>query len=355
MTRQAFAFGCVYNDRDFPADPSDLTSDQQAYQQHYTELFNTGVDEAEMKWPGWENPTSREAALRALQWMRDHNIAVRGHNLVWPGWRHLPADLHSLTNDPAALEHRIDTHIRDEASALAGQVAEWDVINEPYLNNDLMHILGNSAMATWFQIAHEADPSARLYLNETDVPNAHPSDRKYTALFNTVQALQHENAPIGGIGMQGHFADDLIAPADLLTIYDRFAKLNLPIRITELDIDASDEQLQADYFRDFLTVSFSHPDINGIILWGFWENQHWRPNAALFRKDWTIKPNGQVWKDLVLKKWKTNTDGTSAADGTYSTRAFLGDYEITITSNNHTQTAQASLPHEGRTIEVHLK
>jgi endo-1,4-beta-xylanase len=155
--------------------------------------------------------------------------------------------------------------------------------------------------------------------------------------------------------MESHFGDGLISPVDLIAIYDRFATLGIPIRITELDIDATDEQLQADYFRDFLTVSFSHPEINGILLWGFWEDQDWRPDAALFRKDWTIKPNGQVWKDLVLGKWWTRADGFSAADGTYSTRGFLGDYEMKVTAGNRSQSIAFSLPHEGRAVDVVLK
>ena len=53
--------------------------------------------------------------------------------------------------------------------------------------------------------------------------------------------------------------------------HKQFATLGLPVRITELDIDSNDEELQADYFRDFLTASFSHPNINGIMIWGFWE------------------------------------------------------------------------------------
>ena len=57
-----------------------------------------------------------------------------------------------------------------------------------------------------------------------------------------------------------------------------------PSASTELDINLADEQLQADYFRDFLVASASHPNINGIVLWGFWESQHWRHDAALFRK-----------------------------------------------------------------------
>jgi endo-1,4-beta-xylanase len=354
MTRHAFAFGCVYNDSRLVGTHA-LTADSQAYQEHFLELFNTGVDEAGMKWPSWENPASRQKAMQSLQWMRDHNIAVRGHNIIWPGWHHLPSDLPPLANDRAALESRIDDHIRDITTSLAGQVIEWDVVNEPQLNHDLMHILGDDALTGWFKLARQCDPNARLYLNETPVPTVPPRDERYDVLFNRVRALQQEGAPIGGIGMESHFGDGLISPVDLIAIYDRFATLGIPIRITELDIDATDEQLQADYFRDFLTVSFSHPEINGILLWGFWEDQDWRPDAALFRKDWTIKPNGQVWKDLVLGKWWTRADGFSAADGTYSTRGFLGDYELKVTAGNRSQSIAFSLPHEGRAVDVVLK
>jgi len=351
MQRYAFAFGCEYNDDHVISD----SSDDQVYREHYLQLFNTGVDEWGMKWAHWDVPADREKAMAALHWMHDHGIAVRGHNLVWPAWRHLPPDLRALANDPAALHKRIDDHIRDEVSALAGQVIEWDVVNEPYLNNDLMHILGGDAMAGWYKLAHQIDPSPRLYLNEEHVPDSPPRDQRYDALYNQALTLQQHGAPIGGIGMESHFQDGLTAPTDLLAIYDRLASLGLPIRITELDIDTNDEQLQADYFRDFLTVSFSHPQINGILLWGFWESQHWRPDAALFRKDWTIKPNGQVWKDLVLGKWWTSVDGVSAADGGYSTRGFLGDYQIKVTAGQHTQTLKINLPHEGRTVDVSLK
>ena len=354
MLRQAFTFGCVYNDGRFPAGGTP-SGDDLAYQRHFTQLFNTGVDEAGMKWPGWEDPAKQQAALRALAWMRDHGIAVRGHNLVWPGWKRLPADLRAMAGDPAGLEQRIDDHIRDEVGALAGKVTEWDVINEPYLNNDLMHVLGNKAMANWFKIARQADPDARLYLNETNVPTSPPADHRYDALYDEVRTLQSEGAPIGGIGMQSHFGDNLIAPVDLLAIYNRFATLGIPIRVTELDIDTSDEQLQADYFRDFLIAAYSDPEINGIMLWGFWEAQDWLPDAALFHKNWSIKPNGQVWKDLVLRKWRTNAIGKSGGDGVFSTRAFLGDYELTVTAGGQSHTVNLSLPAEGRTLEISLK
>lgn len=354
MLRHAFAFGCAYNDARFPPGIVE-SSDDRIYQQHFAQLFNTAVDESGMKWPSWQNPATREAAIRALEWMRDHGIAVRGHCLVWPGWRHLPPDLRALANDPPALERRIDDHIREMVGALSGKISEWDVVNEPYLNNDLMHVLGDGAMANWFKLARQADPSARLYLNEADVPDSPLGDRRYSALYDRVQSLKQEGAPISGIGMQAHFGEDLTPPTDLLAIYDRFADLGIPIRITEFDIDTADEQLQADYFRDFLTASFSDPEINGIVLWGFWEGQDWRPDAALFRKNWSIKPNGQVWEDLVMKKWWTNLHGTSAVDGTYSTRGFLGDYLLSAKSGQRCGTIEISLPREGGVANISIR
>ena len=118
MLRQAFAFGSVYNDKEFGAEAN--SADNQTYRQHFEELFNTGVDEVGMKWPSWENPAMQPATLQALQWMHDHNISVRGHCLVWPGWRHLPDDVRKLAGDHDALEKRIEGHLRDEVAAAQG-------------------------------------------------------------------------------------------------------------------------------------------------------------------------------------------------------------------------------------------
>jgi len=287
--------------------------------------------------------------------MREHVVRVRGHCMVWPSWKRTPTGLESLASDPAAMRKRADDHIRVVGKALAGQVEEWDVVNEPYANNDLLKILGDDVMAEWFKAARDVDPNARLYLNETGVPTSVPTDRRYDVLFGQVKRLQELGAPIGGIGMQAHFGGNLNPPANLLTIYDRFATLGLPIRITELDIDVQDEQLQADYLRDFLTASFSHPSINGILMWGFWEGEHWRPAAALWRKDWSVKPAGQAWLDLVRKQWWTTAEGTSTANGTFTIRSFLGDYTITVTSAGRTQTITATLPADGGDVRVVLK
>ena len=52
----------------------------------------------------------------------------------------------------------------------------------------------------------------------------------------------------------------------------------------------------------------------------------------MFRRDWSLKPNGGAYEDLVFKQWWTNADGKTATSGTFTTRGFLGDYEIEVSS-----------------------
>jgi endo-1,4-beta-xylanase len=91
------------------------------------------------------------------------------------------------------------------------------------------------------------------------------------------------------------------------------------------------------------------------MLWGFWENRHWRPQAALFASDWTMRPHGQAWMDLVNKQWKTDASATTDADGSISTRGFLGDYQITVTHGQRTKTAPAQLDRDGETVTITLE
>ena len=307
-----------------------------------------------MKWPGWEDPDARRAAIDAAAWVLDHGIALRGHCMVWPSWKRTPADLPSLADDPAAMEARVAGHIEDVGTYFAGKVIEWDVVNEPYNNNDLLKTLGRDAMATWFKLARAADPTAVLYLNEAGQPNSPPGHPRYDVFYDDLTMLKGEGAPIGGIGMQGHFGTDLRPPAELWSIYDRFATFGLPIRITELDIDVDDEQLQADYLRDFMTATFAHPATNGIILWGFWENHHWRPKAALWRADWSLKPVGQAWIDLVYGQWSTDAAGETGPDGRFAARGFYGDYDVTVTAGGKSKTVSASMPSGSLDLKVTL-
>jgi endo-1,4-beta-xylanase len=322
MTRHAFPFGSAV--------AADLllrdSAEGARYRDEVVRLFNRVVLENDLKWPQWEQ--NRDRAKKAVDWLRSKNIEIRGHNLVWPGERYLPRNVLALRNDRDALRRRIDDHILDEAAALAGKVVEWDVINEPYTNRLLQDVLGNEEMTHWFKLARQADPTAVLFLNDYPILTGQ-SDPHFDGFEKALSFLKDGGAPLGGIGVQGHYGATLPPVTQILAGLDRLAKFNLPIAITELDIDTTDEQLQADYLRDHTIACFSHPSVNQVIMWGFWEGRHWKPVAAPYRRDWSRKPAAQAWEDLIFKQWWTDGTAKTGPDGRLTLRAFQGDYEIT--------------------------
>lgn len=335
------------------------TTDGQNYRAKVQNDFNEISLGNNLLWHHWEDTDERtNTTLPAIKYLRDSGKAyTRGAHLVWGSFTNanMPADVPTLADDPTALSTRIDNHITDEVSGVAGSVDDWNVVNEPYSEHDVTDILGTGKVSHWFDVARQADAKAKLVLNDYDLIEDNGWDTRHQNFdYNMIQKTEADGAPIGGIGFQGHFSGlQLTPPEDLLNTFDKFGRLGLPMAVTEFDVSTDDEQLQADYTRDFLTMAFSDPQITGVGTWGMWEKNIWNPQAALFRTDWSAKPNGQVWEDLFNSRWTTHATGTSASDGSYSTRGFLGDYVVTVTANGATEKVHVSMPaNTGKTITV---
>ena len=65
-------------------------------------------------------------------------------------------------------------------------------------------------------------------------------------------------------------------------------------------------------------------------MWGFWSGSHWLPQGAMYASDWSSKPNALAYNRLLFQDWWTNNEGRSGDDGIFTSRAFLGDYQITV-------------------------
>lgn len=328
--------------------------DIERYWKEVRRLFNRVTLENGLKWKLWEI-WPRADTLEVVRWMRANDIEVRGHVLVWPSWKHTPRGLDRLANDPAALRARVLRHIGDVAGATRGRLVEWDVINEPYTNNDIMKVLGDEEMVRWFQAARAKTKFTKLFINDYGILSAGGLDASHQAHYEkTIRFLIDRGAPLDGIGMQGHFGDTLTPPARVLEILNRFAKFGKTIEVTEFDINNDDEQAQADYTRDFMTAVFSHPATNGIIMWGFWDGRHGKRSAPIFREDWSLKPSGRVWIDLVHKTWSTDVRCKTDERGTAKVRGFQGKYELTVRKRNLEVTFPLTVGPAGRTRHVIL-
>lgn len=347
MKRHAYPFGSAVVAADLLAE----SPDAEKYRAIVLEHFNRVVMENDLKWGSWEK--NRERSLAGLEWLKKNDVEVRGHVLVWPAYRWLPKDLPGLAEKPEALRERIDKRIEDAVAATRGKVVEWDVVNEPYANRDLMKVLGNEEMIRWFTLAHRANPDIRLFLNDYPILNT----RRNAHLDHFEKAigfLKDGGAPIGGIGVQCHYGNNVPSVSELWAGLERLAKMKLPIVATEFDIDTTDERFQADYLRDHLTAWFAHPGTDGFLMWGFWEGRHWRPRAALWRRDWSEKPAAKAFRELVLKEWWTNADLVTDESGSARVRGFLGRYAVTVTSGARRKEVTVGLGRETGVTRVVL-
>jgi GH35 family endo-1,4-beta-xylanase len=350
MMRHAFPFGSAISSAYIQSPRSD-PAEVARYREMIVRLFSTVAIENHLKWPGYLEWGGKDSVLDTLRWLKSENIPARGHVLVWPSWRNAPSFLRErFENDPDGLRKAIAEWITEIAGRTRGLLYEWDVLNEPVSKHVFMDMLGEEEMVEWFRLARQADPDVRLMINEFNIINGGHID----GYERIIRFLLDNGAPLNGIGIQSHLGMRPPGIPHVLAVLDRLSKFELPLIISEFDQPTSDEALQGRFMRDYMTAVFSHPAVDSFIMWGFWEPRHWRPEGALFRRDWSIKPNGQAYLDLVFDEWWTDEELATGPDGTCTVRAFLGSYEVEAAGGGLRKRALLDLLPEGTELEMQL-
>lgn len=286
---------------------------------------------------GWETPGTRDHFIANMKWLKDKGYAFRAHPVVWGKEDMSPTYIRKLAGDPAAMRKKIFEHVREivPLAAKAGAVT-FDVFNEPRDSSWLPSKAGDDIAHEVFRLTHELAPQQRLFINEYGIIVAGGANRKNIDLYkNWISNALAKNVPVSGIGIQGHFGAELTDPERVKAIFDEFAAFKLPIEITEFDVDTQDEDAQADYTRDMLTVAFAHPAVDTFITWD-WRDAAGHPTLAMFRPDWSEKPNHKAWMARVYKDWWTDASASTGVDGKAAARAFYGDYKITVSAGGKT-------------------
>ncbi|UCD52116.1 MAG: endo-1,4-beta-xylanase, partial [Phycisphaerales bacterium] len=204
--------------------------------------------------------------------------------------------------------------------------------------------LGEDINLWMYQRAHELDPDAKLFVNEFNILSVDQdfNEVQVDEYVAHTQRLIDQGAPIHGVGIQGHiwYEDIRTHPQVLKARLDKVATLGLPIWISEFDVADDDEQSNADKLEIVYRTAYSHPSVEGTMMWVFWAGASWRgPHAGLARRDWTLNEAGRRYEAL-LAEWTTNASGDTNADGRFSCRGFFGDYAVAVTSASTSAPAQ---------------
>jgi endo-1,4-beta-xylanase len=339
MVRHQFGFGTAV--------VADRIIDNKVYRDHLFEMFNEAVFENDLKWPRFIQAGTHSKILRALDTLDAHHMRVRGHCIIWPSYNHMPDFVEDLGNVPEAVRQAVDEHIDEVTRFTEGRMVDWDVMNEPYSEHDLQDMLGDQVMADWYKRARLNDRGVKLFINEYAIISAGAKNKpKQDYLYDLIRYIDSLGGGIDGIGMQGHMDGELSSITKVYEVIDRFASLGKEIKVTEHDINLTQREVQADYTRDFMTIVFSHPSVKSLLLWGFWAGAHWRPDCALFDLDWSVRPHGEVWHDLIRNRWWTPVmDTVTDKQGEYSFDGFLGTYSYRVSDGTSERSGTFTLDH----------
>ncbi len=349
MTKSAFEFGSAISGEIWDDD----NVDGNRYRSETLRLFNTASTENGLKIHRWYDLQHRYETMTMLADLKDAGFNIHGHVLVWPSWRktRIPLDRAQAaaeSGDVDMLRWMTNEFIRDVTLDTAGFVDAWDVMNEPWNNNDFMQVMGEDEMATWYRQADGYVPEATLYINDFGILNGSKFKENGHALeyHRVISKLVSDEAPLDAIGFQSHFGSLIPIPQVIETIA-AFEPFDKKFAITEFDARVSDDEAYGDYMGDLMTLAYSHPQFEAFILWGFWDKPHWLKNAPLYDEDWTPKHGLKVWENLVLGEWKTDEVAALSADGSATVVGHHGTYVISFGNTSavveHTRDAPATV------------
>ena len=253
----------------------------------YYTLWNQITCENESKWSSVEGSRGNfnwNGSDNAFNYAKSHNFTYKFHALVWgaqyPGW------LENLSP-----KERFAAYVNwfDHAKEKYNTLPMIDVVNEAVG----MHQKGNPMVKEslggggktgydWlikaFDMAYERWPDAILIYNDY---NSIQYD--IDPYIDLVRTLRDAGAPIDAYGNQSHAVANMNSTSLSNALNKQQDALQMPMFITELDIDIADDAQQKAQYQQVLPVMWEAPYCAGVTLWGYVLGRTWVDNSGLYR------------------------------------------------------------------------
>ena len=295
-----------------------------------------------------------DAARKQLDFVKENNIKVRGHVLVWhsqmPDWffkENFDDDGAWVSKE--VMIKRLENYIKNLMQTLKDEYPEvefyaWDVVNEAFSEQGTMREAGSnnivSGQSAWvkvfgddsfinyaFKFARQYAPEGcKLFYN--DYNEYTPAKRD--GIIKKIKELVKEGN-IDGIGMQSHIGMSYPSIELYEEAFRKYDELGLEIHITELDIDQKSNSQESmldlaqryqDVFNLFKKLVNEGVNLTAVITWGISDSSSWiggYPN--LFDTDYQAKDAFYAVADTDKEIQKIKTSSSLEYDGTDS------DYE----------------------------
>lgn len=270
--------------------------------------FNAITPENHMKWElihPEKNRYNWAGADRLVEFAEKNKLKVRGHTLVWHNQN--PPWLNQIRSKEEAL-NVLREHIYAVAGRYKGKIYAWDVVNEVfddyggYRGSIWYFLCGPEYIDRAFQWTKEADPSAKLFINDYNIETI---NRKSDAVYNYCKDAIKRRVPIDGVGFQFHIQGDREPNYDSIRKnIKRFVDLGLEVHITELDVrlpstkpSKEELELQGRIYGKLIELILEFEKTRVFTVWGFTDRYSWIPgffkgwgSATMFDENYQPKP-----------------------------------------------------------------
>ena len=281
--------------------------------------------------------------------------------------------------DTETVKKELERRYQEISSRYAHKIHTIEVTNEMNWEDGRTVFYADPSFIKWcYAMAEKYFPNNQLVVNEAVneswLDRGRTTDKYYAYIENTLL----KGGRIDAIGMQFHAwtSSDMIEteyartnkmlynPKAILERLDLYASFGKPLQITEITLSAAgpepeNEQIQAELLEGLYSTWFAHPNVEQIIYWNLVDGYAYvasddpevigksqgdmtigenRFYGGLLRFDMTPKPAYYVLKELIQKKWHTEVEADTDANGQIRFSGFVGEYELQLgdtTQNIH--------------------
>ena len=359
MQNHAFLFGAVC----YAHGTYDAPEKERRFTELFTRLFNYTMVPFHWKWYEPARGKYNEPYTGNLvRWAQENGLKKKLHALIW----------HELCPDWVTDETVQDEYVRRISHLMETYGSDFDffdLANETTVNDRFDNPVSRwvrrigpiEMMRFGTKLVRAYRPDAKLIFGDW---NVHKEE-----YFDFLGRLRDENIEIDLIGMQSHMQRDLWTAEETMRVIERAASYGFPIHFPECSIcsgtpigelvyDSSGTvnrffeneewaQWQADFATDFYTLVFSEPAVEALSWFDFTDHRWLGAPGGVIDDNMDPKPVYHALFDLIHRKWHTDADLCTSAEGRAETRLFFGDYSITVTAGGKSRTFPLSLarPH----------
>ena len=263
-----------------------------------------------------------DAARALLNFAKHNGIKVHGHVLIWhsqtpEAFFHEGYDPRNPFVTRETMLGRMENYIRGVfeyfGEHFPGVVVSWDVLNEAVddstgklRESHWLSVVGEDYPNRAFELARKYAPEGTLlYYNDynTAVPG------KQRGILSLLNSLIPEGN-IDGYGFQMHHGIDFPSAAQIRTAVDNVAKLDLRLRVSELDVrtDGNSESAfrrQAKYYADVMQILIDRSDrFEAVQVWGITDLMSWQSSYYPLLFDAHGNPKPAFWAVADPETWQ---------------------------------------------------